>query len=220
MPTQLDHLVLGAETLEQGVRYIESVFGVTVPAGGEHPLYGTHNCVMQLGDDCYFEIIAINPETTPLRSTPRWYGLDNAATRARLSQGPELIAWVASVDDLSAVRAQAHWIDGEISEISRGSMHWQMLLPAAGSLEDPLLPWLIHWPAGQHPKPNLQSLGCSLVSLSAAVPEPQNYSASLHAIGAGSLLNIQKSHAEHSRVTATIQSPKGRVELPGIAPVT
>ena len=46
----LDHLTVAALTLEQGVDHVRRALGVVVPPGGAHPLMGTHNCLMQLGD--------------------------------------------------------------------------------------------------------------------------------------------------------------------------
>lgn len=213
MTTKLDHLVLGAETLAQGIHYVESLLGVTVPPGGEHPRYGTHNRVMRLGDDCYFEIIAIDPAATP-EKTPRWYGLDDPRIKSRISRSPALIAWVASVSDLTTVADAAHWIDGEITEISRGNMHWQMLLPKAGLADDPLLPWFIHWPEGQHPLPGMQSLDCSLARIGAAVPDPDYFSACLNSVGAQSLIDVEDSGTDAPGLQVSIQSPKGRIDLP------
>jgi len=69
MPTnaaQLDHLVLMAPTLEQGVAWCEATLGVTPGPGGEHPLMGTHNRLVSIASErfpgAYLEIIAINSE--------------------------------------------------------------------------------------------------------------------------------------------------------------
>ena len=43
MKSQIDHLVIAAHSLQQGVEWCESVLGVTPAAGGEHEKYGTHN---------------------------------------------------------------------------------------------------------------------------------------------------------------------------------
>ena len=59
---ELDHLVIGAATLAEGVAWLEDRLGVTVPAGGKHPLMGTHNRLMQLGHGTFLEIIAIDPD--------------------------------------------------------------------------------------------------------------------------------------------------------------
>ncbi len=62
MKTKLDHLVVAAKGLRQGVEYIRKELGVDMPFGGEHPKIGTHNHLIQLGDDVFLEVIAINPD--------------------------------------------------------------------------------------------------------------------------------------------------------------
>ena len=46
----LDHLTVAALTLEEGVAHVQRALGVVMPRGGSHPLMGTHNHLMQLGD--------------------------------------------------------------------------------------------------------------------------------------------------------------------------
>ena len=36
MKSQIDHLVVAAHSLQQGIEWCESVFGITPDAGGEH----------------------------------------------------------------------------------------------------------------------------------------------------------------------------------------
>ncbi len=96
----LDHLTVAALTLEEGVAHVERQLGVAVPPGGAHPLMGTHNHLMQLGDGIFLEIIAPDPAVEPKR--PRWFALDDAHMRARLKSSPRLISWVVRVPDLTA----------------------------------------------------------------------------------------------------------------------
>ncbi len=67
--TQLDHLVMAAHTLEQGVAWCEAVLGATPAAGGKHVGMGTHNRLLSIGSvafpQAYLEIIAIDPEAPP-----------------------------------------------------------------------------------------------------------------------------------------------------------
>ena len=57
MPSiQLDHIVIGASSLEQGLVWAKSTLGVDVPIGGRHEKMGTHNRVMNLGGDRYLAI--------------------------------------------------------------------------------------------------------------------------------------------------------------------
>ena len=67
----IDHLVIAANNLAEGVDWCEHTLGVSPGPGGEHALFGTHNRLLRLatgsGQPCYLEIIAINPDATPQR---------------------------------------------------------------------------------------------------------------------------------------------------------
>ncbi|MEY4341937.1 MAG: hypothetical protein RL541_1441, partial [Pseudomonadota bacterium] len=43
MPAYIDHLVVAASSLAQGVAWCEDQLGITPGPGGEHALFGTHN---------------------------------------------------------------------------------------------------------------------------------------------------------------------------------
>ena len=45
---RLDHLVVLADTLSEGVSWCEATLGVTPGPGGEHPLFGTHNRLLSI----------------------------------------------------------------------------------------------------------------------------------------------------------------------------
>src|ERR1700730_10312630 len=102
----LDHLVVAAESLEQGEDHLESVLGVRPRRGGKHAAMGTHNSVLRLGDGgdrSYLELIAIDPDgIKPDR--PRWFDLDRPSMRASLAHGPRLIHWVGRCADIEAAR--------------------------------------------------------------------------------------------------------------------
>ena len=105
----LDHLVVAAATLAEGVAWCEATLGLTPGPGGAHALFGTHNRLMRLHSAeqprAYLEIIAIDPAATATRLAPlrRWFDLDDPALRERLQrEGPQLVHWVASVPDIDA----------------------------------------------------------------------------------------------------------------------
>ena len=109
--SRVDHLVVAAPTLDQGVAWCEQTLGLTPGPGGRHALYGTHNRLLRLDSNtpqdppAYLEIIAIDPEATPTRAAParRWFDLDDPGLRQRLADhGPQLVHWVARVPDLDA----------------------------------------------------------------------------------------------------------------------
>ena len=66
LASHIDHLVVAAASLDDGVRWCEKTLGITPGPGGEHPLMGTHNRLFTIATvqhpKAYFEIIAINRE--------------------------------------------------------------------------------------------------------------------------------------------------------------
>jgi hypothetical protein len=93
MQTQIDHLVVGAANLAQGVSYVKECLGVDIPYGGVHETMGTHNHLMQIGNNSFLEVIAINPAGDPVEH-PRWYGLDDPFVRQQILVQPTLLTWV------------------------------------------------------------------------------------------------------------------------------
>jgi len=158
----LDHLVVLADSLEQGAAWCEAQLGVRPGPGGEHPLMGTHNRLLRIDSadfpQAYLEIIAIQPGRQPQRTAPlrRWFDMDDAALQARLrTHGPQLGHWVARTDALEAALAtcRAHgWDRGPALAASRmtaqGLLQWRISVREDGQrLLDGALPTLIAWGA-------------------------------------------------------------------------
>ena len=100
-PAQLDHLVVAAVTLADGIAYIADATGAAPRPGGKHAAMGTHNALLRLGERTYLEIIAIDPDA-PAPPRRRWFDLDDIALQSELTEQPRLIHWVARVDDIEA----------------------------------------------------------------------------------------------------------------------
>jgi len=190
-----DHLVVGAATLDEGVRWCEATLGRLPAPGGAHPLFGTHNRLLRLAgaDRAYLEIIAINPAAVPTRAAPlkRWFDLDHPALRERLrAQGPQPIHWVARVDHIEAAR-QA-WLALGIDpgpvltasrETPRGLLQWRITVRDDGARHfDGVLPTLIQW-GGLHPVAHLPESGLQLQSLTLVHPRAAALKTALAAIG-------------------------------------
>ena len=144
MNTQLDHLIVAAATLAEGVAWCEEVLGVTPGPGGQHPLMGTHNRLLKIATptypDAYFEIIALDPQAAPPQRV-RWFGLDEPALRERIAKGPRLIHAVARSTQLDVHRLcllQVGLQPGVPIKAGRntpqGPLAWQMLLRDDGRL--------------------------------------------------------------------------------------
>jgi hypothetical protein len=155
---QLDHLVVAATTLADGIEFVRQTLGETCVPGGQHRSMGTHNALLSLGD-VYVEVIAIDPAVAaPLR--PRWFSLDDPTMQHRLSTGPQLIHWVARTRDIS------HLSKAPVIDMQRSPYHWRITvhddgqLPAGG-----VVPTLIQWQQGGHPLAVLPDSGLRLRQL-------------------------------------------------------
>ena len=86
---EVDHLVVLATTLNEGVAWCEATLGLTPGPGGQHALMGTHNRLFSIASAgypaAYFEIIAIDPGATP-PARRRWFDMDDVALRERIQR--------------------------------------------------------------------------------------------------------------------------------------
>lgn len=225
MHAQLDHLVIAAASLAEGVAWCEATLGVTPGPGGSHPLMGTHNRLLSIASaafpEAYLEIIAIEPGKQPSRpGTRRWFDLDDAALQAGLLQrGPRLVHFVARVADAhAALRALAHdehaHIDrGHLLEASRdtpaGRLEWQITVRNDGQrLFYGALPTLIQW-GPVHPTDAMPASGLAMRSLHATHPRAAALDAALSAIGMSGMA-VQFGAPN---LVAVLDTPRGPVTL-------
>ncbi|MGY4831326.1 VOC family protein [Sphaerotilaceae bacterium SBD11-9] len=212
MSTALDHLVVAARTLDEGVAWCEATLGVTPGPGGRHALMSTHNRLLDISCEAfpraYLEVIAIDPEAPPPGRT-RWFDLDDAAMQAGLARGPRLVHWVARCSDLGAHLAALSatgWERGEALQAERGRLRWQISVrPDGQRLCGGALPTLIEW-GPHHPSEDMPASGLQLRSLVIeGLPAP--VIAALQAEGA------QHLPSQPPGLRATLATPQGLVEL-------
>jgi Glyoxalase-like domain len=207
----LDHLVLAAATLADGIDYIAEGCGVAPVAGGRHLAMGTHNALLRLGEQSYLEIIAIDPDGTK-PSRPRWFGLDSVALQAELVEGPRLIHWVARTTDIEAATARCPLPLGSVQAMARGDYRWRITIPDDGARPGRgLVPTLIQWDVPQHPADALPRSGITLAQLAASHFEPQPIRAALAALGLQDALTV--TFDRDVRLVAMLRTPRGVVTL-------
>lgn len=176
MNCELDHLVIAADSLAQGVLWCEATLGVTPGPGGQHPLVGTHNRLLRIASPAfaqvYLEIIALDPDA-PAPGRARWFGLDDPALQAALKTSPQLLGAVARTPNVEWHRAGLIALGQDPGpalaaerDTPDGKLAWRILvrddgaLPAGGRL-----PTLIQW-QGRHPT---DAMAPSAVALQSAV---------------------------------------------------
>jgi hypothetical protein len=207
VPSRIDHLIVTAPSLEEGVEHVRHALGVEMQKGGEHALMGTHNFLLRLGQRLYLEVIAANP-AAPRPGRPRWFQLDEPDS----VRAPRLAAWVASTDDIRAAAAASPVPLGRVEGLSRGNFEWLMTVPDDGKLRlDGLAPTLIQWRSKAHPAETLKDLGCSLIRFEGLHPRPEKVDGMLKSIGFEGEFPLSKSEAP--RLVAHIATPAGARRL-------
>lgn len=220
MAARIDHLIVGAASLEEGVAWCEATLGVVPGPGGEHPLMGTHNRLLRVATvdypRAYFEVIAVQPGRTPQRAR-RWFDLDDESVRDGLARsGPRLLHFVASVPDVRQALAAFGRLgidSGEAVAASRmtprGLLEWQITVREDGQrLFGGVLPTLIEWGA-THPASAMPESGVTLQSLTCSHPEAAGLRRAFDAIDLQGVV-AQKGSAE---LCAVLDSPRGRLKL-------
>lgn len=167
MNFEIDHLVITADRLEDGVAQLEQALDVRMAPGGAHAFMGTHNRLLGLGEGLYLEVIAIDPAAPP-PAQARWFNLDGR------SGPPRLTNWVARGNDLTAALAQAPSGAGRVVEATRGALNWRITVPEDGRLPfDGGFPGLIAWDGDAHPCDTLPDSGCRLRQLEIVHPQAE-----------------------------------------------
>jgi Glyoxalase-like domain len=211
----IDHLVVAAASLDQGVDWCEQVLGVTPAPGGQHVGMGTHNRLLSIGSAAfpktYLEIIAIDP-AAPKPKRPYWFGLDQPALQARLRQGPKLVHAVARCDALDAMLARLAGLGVDAGRAlaaeranANGVLRWRIAVREDSQLlHGGALPTLIEW-GEQHPSAMLPASPVGLTALSlGGLPAP-----------VGELLSLQGVPLRDggAALIAELDTPRGRVRL-------
>lgn len=215
MPTTTpDHLVITAPSLDAGVAHVESILGVSLSPrrGGEHAGHGTHNALLNLGDEFYLEILAINP-AAPVPDHPRLFGLSTAD----LSK-PRVHHWIARSDDVNAAAAaakSARFDVGEPKPMQRGELKWHLTLRDDGGLAaDGAFPSLIEWGVSHpHPvAPGLPDVGARFVRLEIRHPDAEELKKAFVASGLDDA-RVVVSDEPGPVLSAVISTPTGEHTL-------
>jgi hypothetical protein len=204
---RLDHLVFATPDLGLGIETIDKLLGVRATPGGQHPGLGTRNALVALGPSSYLEIIGPDPEQ-PRPAGRRRFGIDEL-------NEPRIVGWVAKGTELEKLAAAAAGRGVKLGAVIPGSrrrpdgvvLSWRYTDPAT-VLADGLVPYFIDWGTSPHPSATA-ARGASLVQVRAEHPDPQRAQQMLDALG----LDLRVQKGSSPAIIATVDSPRGRVEL-------
>ncbi len=205
--SRVDHLIYASPDLRAGIDAIEKRLGVATTPGGQHPGRGTRNALVALGPAIYLEIIGPDPEQ-PRPGEPRTFGIDDLTS-------PRLATWAAKGQDLDRIAAEAAAADVRLGPVGAGSrerpdgllLSWRATSPTA-MLADGLVPFFIDWGTTPHPSQTAAS-GALLLALRAEHPDAPRVADMLRKL----YLDLPVSLGSTPALIATIECPKGRVEL-------
>ena len=211
MVTALDHLIVAASSLADGVDYLARLTGVAPRPGGKHVAMGTHNALLRLGDRIYLEVLAVDPDgVKPAR--PRWFDLDDPTLQAELRECPRLIAWAARTDDIDGAVARCPVPLGPVHPFERGEYRWRITIPDDGKRPaNGLAPTLIQWDVAAHPADALPESGVALAAMAGTHPDPDAIRGALVTLGLAAALPLTR--ARQARLTVKLTSPRGIVSL-------
>jgi len=218
---RVDHLVIVADTLEQGSQWCETTLGAAPVTGGQHPLMGTHNRLLAIGGErfpsSYLEIIAVDRNAAaPQR--PRWFTMDDPALQAAARVAPRLVHAVARTSMIEMVR----WglincgLDPGVPIAAErntptGMLKWRITVRDDGHIECAgALPTLIEW-QGPHPCDRLPESPVVLRALTLRGLPPQVVD--VLKLPAAQTVPRAGASAREAALSATFETPRGAVTL-------
>ncbi len=191
--------------LEAGIQYFEEKLGVVPVFGGYHKTQGTKNALLNLSNECYLEIIAIDPDNVDV-TQDRWMGID-------LLDGPKLIRWAIKSSNLrndQSILRKHHSTMGEIHPGSRQTasgelLKWELIMPLS-TPEVEVVPFVLDWSQSEmHPTEVLAPSGFELYRIQLTHSEPGTITPVLQALD----VEVGLVKGETAKINALLIGPNG-----------
>lgn len=207
MTATFDHFIYAGRDLDAISAQFEQLTGVAPGRGGRHPGMGTHNALASLGNEVYFELLAVDPtQKDKLQGT--------MGARIDALPAPRLFAYMLKAQDLAQQQKvlAGHGIGADLFDASRATpdgrtLRWRLLVPHDNPFGD-FVPKFIDWLDTTHPATTSKP-GCTFESFEIGHPQAAQLRSLLTELGASVPVDI--SDRAHFRLA--IASPKGRVVL-------
>jgi hypothetical protein len=207
MPLSIDHLVYATPDLDEGIRTIERLTGVTASTGGRHPGRGTRNALVALGPGAYLEIVGPDPAQEPFAAR-RWLGVDTVTA-------PSLTTWAARSADIPALIERARQAGITLGALQSGErlrtdgvrLSWTLTNPAP-FIAGGVVPFFIDWGRSPHPSSSAAA-GVTLIDFWIEHPDVDGVARMMDSLG----LHTPVRPADRAGIVAVLEAPRGRVTL-------
>jgi hypothetical protein len=162
---KLDHIVIAANTLEEGTTYIENKLRIKLSEIGYHKDMGTYNRVVKISKRVYLEVISIDRNCEQLKSK-RWFNLDSLKLQSQLKKSPRVIGYVIENEDTKILKYYEPFF-----RASRGKYKWKFAMPdtnVSTIADQPylngIIPSLINWES-EKPIKKMQDNHLNLITI-------------------------------------------------------
>ena len=197
----LDHIVIGSFTLEEGTKFVENILQAKLSEIGYHKDIGTHNRVIRISEKVYLELISIDPKTNKLNNR-KWFNLDNSKLQSKLKKSPQVIGYVIENDDMKITKYYDPFF-----ESSRDIYKWQFAMPTFNKnildseiIEEGMIPSLISWKSDK-PVYQMKKNQFELISLEIRLSKSQeHFNTFFKNFGQIEYVSVSMSTEEHSSI--------------------
>lgn len=208
MSRKIDHIVYCVHNLEEAIVDLENKLGVKATIGGAHLTQGTKNALINLGDQCYLEILAIDQTNTDIKA-PRWMGID-------LLQSAKVTRWALKTQDITQDSKALQQYNSDMGQVTGGSrkmtngktLAWQIAMPLP-SPEVDIIPFITDWSESEaHPTDSMDH-ECKLLELRLNHPIPTEVQNLFDQM----FIDFKINKSTNATIKAIIQCPNGIVQL-------
>ena len=205
---RIDHIVYAVPNLEEAMQQFEQLTGIAPIFGGYHTTQGTKNALVNLGNSCYLELLAIDKDNTAI-TPPRWMGIDLTTTA-------QVTRWSLKTTDSNRDSKIVKEYDTSMGKIQGGQrkmtngelLVWDMVMPLPAPRVE-LIPFMTDWQQSTtHPTLQLPPQ-CELVDLQLIHPMPSTVQPILDKLE----LKLEVVRGEKPTIRVGIQCAAGRITI-------
>ncbi len=204
----VDHLVYCVHDLEACIHLFNEIYGIEASIGGRHLSQGTKNALVNIGNGCYLELLAIDPDNDTV-GRDRWMGIDLLTSNKITRWAMKSFSINSDSKVLAGYKPDLGALDKGMRQSPDGGMlRWDMTLPSSEP-EVEVMPFLIDWSVSDaHPTTALSEQG-QLMELHLSSPEPDKLIPYFHQLD----IDIKITQGKDTTIKAIIKGPKGVFEI-------